>query len=165
MNETNPYSTPQTDVSTHVEVSDHLRDLDFKRLKKMYHRSSNVNVITFLLGLGMIFITFAALAPDSTNSIEMRIFLFGLASLYAIAVVGLFKRTAWGRILGIMISILTLFGFPLGTLIGACGLFAFFGAPQLFGKNRVTHREVKAEFYLQKANLKKNKKSQSTFTS
>jgi hypothetical protein len=71
------------------------------------------------------------------------------------AVVGLFKRTAWGRILGIIVCVISLINIPIGTAIGAFGLFAFFGAPELFGSNRVTHRELKTEFKLQKAQMKK----------
>ena len=43
-----------------------------------------------------------------------------------LAGVGILKRKAWGRVLGIIISILGLLNFPLGTLIGIYGLFVLF---------------------------------------
>jgi hypothetical protein len=43
-----------------------------------------------------------------------------------LAGVGILKRKAWGRVLGIIVSILGLLNFPLGTLIGIYGLFVLF---------------------------------------
>src|SRR6266496_947575 len=154
MNDTNPYSAPHTDVSTNFAGSGQLRELDFNQLKKLYHRSCNVNAITFLLGLGLIPLAIASLVPDIGHEVPRVIFI-GFAVFIAVAVIGLFTRTSWGRILGIIVCIISLINIPIGTLIGIFGLFAFFGAPQLFGANRVTHKELKSEFKLRKANLKK----------
>jgi FtsH-binding integral membrane protein len=155
MNETNPYSAPQTDVYANRIITDKLQGLDFKQLKKLYHRSCNVNAITFLLGLGLIALAIVSILPDAEYETSMRFVFVGLTVFYAMAVVGLFKRTAWGRILGIIVCVISLINIPIGTAIGAFGLFAFFGAPELFGSNRVTHRELKTEFKLQKAQMKK----------
>ena len=155
MNETNPYSAPQTDVDANHTVTDKLQGLDFKQLKKLYHRSCNVNAITFLLGLGLIVLAIDSMLPNAEYEPFIRFVFVGLAVFYAVGVVGLFKRTAWGRILGIIVCIISLINIPIGTAIGAFGLFAFFGAPELFGSNRVTHRELKSEFKLQKAQMKK----------
>ena len=154
MNEINPYSAPETDVYANRATTDKLQGLDFKQLKKLYHRSCNVNAITFLLGLGLIGLAIVSMLPDAEYEPFMRFVFVGLAIFYAVAVVGLFRRTAWGRILGIIVCIISLINIPIGTAIGAFGLFAFFGAPELFGSNRVSHRELKSEFKLQKANIK-----------
>ena len=154
MNEPNPYTPPQSESVPPNGDGTALGGHDFKQLKKLYHRSSNVNVITFLLGLGLIFIVILSAIPDMGEDFP-RFLLIGIAAFYAAAIVGLFKRTSWGRILGIIVCILSLVNIPIGTLIGAFGLFAFFGSPQLFGKDRLTHNELKAEFKLQKAALKK----------
>lgn len=154
MNETNPYSSPQTDVSVNHAISGKFKELDFKQLKKLYHRSCNVNVITFLIGLGLITLAVITILPDTEYESFMRFIFIGLMVFYAAAVIGLYKRTSWGRILGIIACILSLINVPLGTLIGVFGLFAFFGAPELFGANRI-NKEVKTEFKLQKANMKK----------
>jgi len=155
MNETNPYAAPETDVSVSRDVTDKLQGLDFKQLKKLYYRSCNVNAITFLLGLAVILLVVVSMLPDTGQETTMKWVFMGLAAFYASAAVGLFRRTAWGRILGIIVSLLSLINIPIGTVIGACGLFAFFGAPELFGANRITHRELKSEFKLQKASMKK----------
>lgn len=152
MNVTNPYSSPQTDVSTNLSVVDNFRGLDFKQLKKLYYRSCNVNAITLLLGLGLIAMAMASMLPSLA---DIRLIIIGIAVYHAVAVTGLVKRTSWGRILGILACIIALISIPIGTIIGASGLLAFCGAPELFGVNRVTHRELKDEFNLQKANLKK----------
>ncbi|MFT4175933.1 MAG: hypothetical protein QM627_04695 [Luteolibacter sp.] len=154
MNDTNPYSSPQANPSINFSGSDQFRDLDFKQLKKLYHRSSNINVITFLLSIALIASAFASIMPDIGEEIP-RVAFIGMTIFYALAVAGLFRRTSWGRILGIVVCIMSLLSIPIGTLIGAFGLFAFFGAPQLFGTDRVTHKELKSEFKLRKANLKK----------
>ena len=52
-----------------------------------------------------------------------------------VAGVGLLRRKSWGRILAIVVSILGLLNFPLGTLIGAYALWVLFqdSAPAYFG--------------------------------
>jgi len=40
--------------------------------------------------------------------------------------IGLWKRHAWARVGGIVLSILLLFGFPFGTILGAYGLWVLF---------------------------------------
>jgi hypothetical protein len=162
MNETNMYSAPQTDVYANRMITDKLQGLDFKQLKKLYYRSCNVNAFNFFLGLGSIGLLFLLISPINeyesfTKYTEksMKLVSVGQAVFYAVAVVGLFKRTAWGRIVGIIVCVIILINFPIGTAMGAFGLFAFFKAPELFGSNRVTHRELKTEFTLQKAQMEK----------
>jgi hypothetical protein len=134
MNETNPYSAPQTDVYAHRMITDKLQGLDFKQLKKLYYRSCNVNAINFILGLGLIGLLFLLISPISEyeNSIKFaekstKFAFVGLTVFYAVAVVGLFKRTAWGRIVGIIVCVMALINIPTGTAIGAFGLFVFSG--------------------------------------
>ncbi len=154
MSEINPYTTPQADLSADVVASDRFGGLEFKQLRKLYHRSCNVNAIAFLMALGFTAMAVMTLIPGGGNDTPMTLMFIGLTAFYAVALVGLFKRTGWGRILGIIVSILCLASIPIGTIVGVCGLFAFFGAPQLFGADRITHRELKLEYKLQKANMK-----------
>jgi hypothetical protein len=74
----------------------------------------------------------------------------GLALFYLVAIIGMLKRTSWGRVMGIIVCILTLINIPLGTLIGIVGLFAFIKAPNLFGPGRVPHKDLKTEYKLRK---------------
>ena len=155
MSEQNPYTSPQAEVSQPAQGNAEFANLDFQSLKKLYHRSCNVNAITFLLGLGLIFLLVASFLPSGEGEPSLRFVFIGLAVFYAIAIFGLFNRSSWGRILGIIVCIISLINIPIGTLIGIFGLFAFFGSPQLFGAERVTHKALKAEFKLQKSHLKK----------
>lgn len=43
-----------------------------------------------------------------------------------IAGAGMLARQSWGRVLGIVVSVLTLLNFPIGTLIGGYALFLLF---------------------------------------
>ncbi|MEM0896914.1 MAG: hypothetical protein AAGJ79_08500 [Verrucomicrobiota bacterium] len=151
MSETNPYEAPQSDVAAPIPETYQFKDLDFKQLKKLYYRSCNVNGITGLLVLGLIFIVIASFMPDIVAE-GLQLVFIGLAVFYAVTIFGLFKRTSWGRILGIIVCIISLINIPIGTLIGVLGLFAFFGAPELFGPDRVLHKDLKSEFKLRKKN-------------
>ncbi len=155
MEEQNPYTSPQSEIAQPTQGNAVFSNLDFKSLKKLYHRSCNVNAITFLLGLGFIFLLVASFLPVNEGEPSLRFVFIGLAVFYAMAIFGLFNRSSWGRILGIIVCIISLINIPVGTLIGIFGLFAFFGAPQLFGSDRVRHKDLKAEFKLQKSNRKK----------
>lgn len=155
MNETNPYTSPQSNVGQPEKNNSDLGSLDFKSLKKLYCRSRNVNAITFLLGLGLIVLLGGSFLPSEEGEPSLRFIFMGLAVFYAVAIVGLYNRSSWGRILGIIVCIISLINIPLGTLIGIFGLFAFFGSPQLFGVERLTHKSLKEEFKSQKSNRKK----------
>lgn len=146
---TNPYAAPVSSVSDLPLPSSLHGITDFAQLKKLYHRSCNVNGIAFLLGLGLV-ITAGVLAVQQHTD-EVKLILLALIAFYVPTIIGLYLRTSWGRILGIIACLLALINIPMGTIIGIMGLFAFFGAPQLFGPDRITHRAVKAQFKAQKA--------------
>jgi len=159
MNEPNPYATPESDVAVEVNANASLSDLDFKKLKKLYYRSCNVNAITFLIGLALIFILVGLFqSRDQIDSLFL-LMISGLVVFYVLAIVGLYTRKSWGRILGIIVSVLSLINVPVGTLIGIFGLFAFIGSPQLFGENRFTHEALKTEFKWQKTKQKRAKRA------
>lgn len=162
MSEQNPYAAPQTNVANPIIGDEQFKSLDFKELKKLYYRSCNVSSITFLLVLGLLFISTLFFIPDFWQGQEVQVFryiLIGITVFYTITIVGLFLRTSWGRIMGIIVCFMALINIPFGTIIGAFGLFAFFCAPQLFGSNRITHKALKTEFKLQKKAQKMRKKA------
>jgi len=158
MREENPYATPKADVAAELVGNAALSSFEFKTLQKLYYRSCNVNAITFFIGLGLasiLVVFFISLGEIGSGFILVFI---GLVIFFTLTVVSLYKRKSWGRVLGIIASIMSLLNFPLGTLIGVFGLFAFIGAPQLFGVNRIEHKALKAEFKLQKLKRKTQKK-------
>ena len=57
--------------------------------------------------------------------IVFAVILLVVAALEAIAGFGLWQHKRWARILAIIMSILSLFAFPIGTIIGAIGIYLF----------------------------------------
>lgn len=127
-----------------------LGDYSWSQLKKLYYRSCNVICITFLMGLGVAALG-AILVSSGARMGDMGPLVPIIVIFNLLAVVGLILRTGWGRILGIIACFMSLLNIPLGTIIGLAGLFAFFGAKELFGEGRLTHGEVKAAFKARKA--------------
>ena len=97
------------------------------------------NGILLLLGLcGFVFLVGIGIfaAADSGDAVAMPILgLTGTVGLALFAVVGLpgmlagygmLKRKKWGQILGIVVGLLSLFNFPIGTAIGGYTLFVLF---------------------------------------
>jgi hypothetical protein len=149
MNTQNPYSPPLATDSPAFGGNSQFSDLDDKALNKLYYRSCNVSGIAILLLFGLVFLVIAIAMPETDLGLPKPVFM-GLALFYLIAIIGMFMRTSWGRVMGIIVCILTLINIPLGTVIGIVGLFAFIKAPNLFGSGRVLHKDLKTEFKLRK---------------
>jgi thiol:disulfide interchange protein len=149
MNSINPYSAPQSDISAPLVLDSQFGDLDAKSFNKLYYRSCNVTAFAVLLLVAIVFLATAIFGPRYSNAIP-KYALIGACVFYLITSIGLFKRTSWGRIMGIIVSIISLISITLGTIIGIVGLFAFVKAPNLFGENKILHKDLKAEFKLRK---------------
>ena len=54
-------------------------------------------------------------------------------------------RTRFGRVLGIIMCCLNLLSVPIGTIAGILGLHALLSAPELFGKNKISHAQLKSK--------------------
>ena len=63
----------------------------------------------FLAGLGIIF----------------AIIMLAIAVFEAFVGYGLWTKTSWARVAAIVLSVLSLFSFPIGTIIGAIGIWLF----------------------------------------
>ncbi len=118
-------------------------------------RKNQVDLVGWLwivAGLLSLFILFMALLiflgvsfiPEVGESVRfiLRIMALGswiLAALLSlpqiVAGLGILKRQEWARILGIVLSILALFRFPLGTALGIFSLYV------------LTHRETTSLFH------------------
>ena len=155
METTNPYDAPEVDDLVSNEESSKFSQLNFKALQKLYYRSINVSTIAGLIILGTIgLIGLTAQSTLAGRQFEVVYLLLSIA--YVAASIGLVKRTKWGKVLGSIICCLMLLSIPLGTIIGIAGLVAFFKAPELFGKERITHKELKHEFKYRKKNKLKD---------
>ena len=149
-----PYAPPLTAETLAPDPDSRFGELDDKAFKKLYYRSCNVTGIAFLLGLALLAIVGAATLVRGEEGVFNTPILIGLAAFYLVTLIGLIKRTSWGRILGIIVCVLSLISIPIGTIIGIMGLFAFIGAPNLFGPDRIPHKELKAEFKMRKKRRK-----------
>jgi hypothetical protein len=67
-----------------------------------------------------------ALAAIGVSGLALTIFLLVLAVPYIICGWGLWKRRSWARILGIVLAVLALPNFPLGTAFGVYALIILF---------------------------------------
>ena len=149
----NAFAAPEVDEAARWpdEEDGHLGRLPFERLKKLYLRSCNVSGVAVLMILGAIYLIalpslIPAEMPRNETALVFQTVLTTLGILYLIGAVGIFLRARWGRIVGIIACVLMLANIPLGTIIGIIGLFAFIGAPKLFGPDRLRHGDLKQAY-------------------
>jgi len=148
----NPYTAPETEVQDEsVESgSADFKHLNWKELKKFYYRSCNVSGLAALMVIGIlgsIFMVISGMFEGMLVTLILTILIFNFVS-----VIGIIMRTKWGRIMGIISCCIMLISIPWGTIIGIMGLFAFGKCPELFGEDRVLHRDIKTEFKHRKKN-------------
>lgn len=154
-NNFNPYEAPKAKGLVDPSENDGsmLETMDFKKLEKMYYRSHNVSGLAALMILGVLGIGFM-LTRIQLDSTFMAIYI-GILAFNTVSIVGIIQRSAWGRILGIICCFLMLININvLSIIIGIMGLFAFFGAPELFGPERITHKELKEVYKRRKKERK-----------
>ncbi|MBW2005306.1 MAG: hypothetical protein JRI72_12015 [Deltaproteobacteria bacterium] len=146
--------TDMFNPSEKSEIKEKNRQLDsysFEEVKKLYNKSRNVSAIggicvflavIYLLG----FLLFFPSSESSQDELFVMVIFFGVMVFFIISAIGIFKRTNWGRTLGIIFCVLLLLAIPIGTIIGVVGIMAFSSAPELFGGNNLTHNEIEIEF-------------------
>lgn len=154
-NNFNPYEAPKTEEIVNFSENDGslLETMDFKKLEKMYYRSHNVSVIAALLILGVFGLTGLIFSAPLSN---MNYVIFIIVTvLFTVSVPGIIIRSNWGKILGIISCFVMIINISLfSIIIGIMGLFAFFGAPELFGPDRITHKELKEVYKRRKKERK-----------
>jgi hypothetical protein len=164
MNDANVYAPPETDIrqsGTGSGGDAALRRMNTKEVKKLYNHSRSIGALVFLwsLGLGATILGVIAMSSLKGKALEegpssgVLIAIVGvMVAIYGAAVYSCWTRQSWGRVLGIVLCALMLLNFPLGTLIGIFGLIALIGGSRLFGPDRLTHAQLKAEVAYRKAN-------------
>lgn len=158
MSQDNPFVTPQVDEATIPVSLGNLAEYSDAQIKKLYHRSCNVMGVAVLLILGALLLSGLLIAArNSGEMLNISLpFIIGIIIFNLLAALGAILRHTWGRVVGIIACILLLLNLKLiPIIIGIMGLFAFIGAKELFGPNRVTHAEVKAAFKATKARHKR----------
>lgn len=157
MNAENPYKTPET-INPESIVSDGspISSMDRKRFKKLYYRSVNINTIAVLLLLSVCFLIWlvsfqSKIAESRGEYIIISPVFYVSVTLSCIATIGLFMRSTWGRIVGILACIGMIFNLHfISIIVGIAGLFALFKAPELFGPKRILHKDLKKEYKIRK---------------
>ncbi len=71
----------------------------------------------------------AGVYAAGVTAIVMAIIMLLLAVIYLVIGIAIWKHKPWARMAAIVLSVISLFGFPLGTIIGIFGIW-------LFGFNR-----------------------------
>ncbi len=89
-------------------------------------------------------------SEDGFNNVFLGIIAVSMILTIA-AVYGSWTRKSWARGLGIVLCVLMLFNFPLGTIIGIFGIISLAKGARLFGPNRITHQQLKAEVAARKS--------------
>src|ERR1035437_7369701 len=155
----NPYAAPQSDVSITLERND-FKDIPTGKLKKLRNDSHSIRAVYALLFIGVVVsiigvvVTFFSLFVSKGP--EMAIpglpIVLGCGVFYLVTLIGLMKRTAWGRVLGCILGGLALLAFPIGTLIGVLILVALGRSKELFGPDHLDHKSLEAEWKYRKKN-------------
>lgn len=144
----NVFAPPRSDVEVQ-EGPDALWELDWKGIRKLYLASVNVRALGMLYGLaafgtlvsGGVGILMPAQPQLKYMPALMAIFI-AIGLLYLVACVTSYTRPSWGRWLGIGVATLSLFSFPIGTIIGILALIAYIQGARLFGPDRFLHKDV-----------------------
>lgn len=161
MSAENPYAAPVADpVNPEALQRKAFPEMDTKRLKQLRNDSHSIRTLAVLLvfsNLMLAFLFFFTIAGDGgTMGIgfpELAIQAVILGVNVATAT-GLFKRAVWGRVMGFITCGIMLIGFPIGTLIGILCLIALARGGVLFGPDRLSHKELGAEWkYRKKAKI------------
>jgi len=74
----------------------------------------------------------------------------GLLMFFGFVAYGSWIRPSWGRILGVLFCILSLFAIPIGTIVGVLGLIAYGRGSSLFGENRYESKILEDELKYRK---------------
>lgn len=124
--------------------------LSTKEVKKLHNRSRSLRALSFfwLLAAALCVVFTATAAPQTVGSIIYPVY----AGLAVLAAIGSFLFKTWSRLLSMALCVLLLIAFPIGTIFGVLGLIALWGSKPLFGSNRISQDQLRAELKLRESN-------------
>ena len=127
-----------------------LTSLSTKEIKKLYNLSRSVRALSFfwLLAVALCVVYTYAATPGTMALIMFPTF----AVLAAFAAVGSWLFQNWARILGMILCVILLLAFPVGTIFGVLGFIALWGSKRLFGPNRLSQNQLQKELEHRKSN-------------
>ncbi len=120
-----------------------LTSLSTKEVKKLHNLSRSVRTLSFfwLLATALCIVYTYTATPQTIGSIIFPTY----AVLAAVAAVGSFLFKMWSRIFSMILCVLLLIAFPIGTIFGILGLLVLWGSKRLFGPNRISQSQLKEE--------------------
>jgi hypothetical protein len=146
----NAFAPPRANLETQTGPQE-LWEMPFKDLKKLYLASVNIRALGILYGLGALGgLVAGVLLVNGSMESGLAFVLLGSGVVSVAACISSYTRPGWGKVVGILLCILSLFNFPLGTLIGILGLIAYYNGGKLFGPNRLLHKDVVAVYKVRK---------------
>ena len=120
-----------------------LTSLSTKEIKKLYNLSRSARALSFfwLLAIALC-VGFTATAAPGTMALVM---FPTFAVLAGFAAVGIWLFQNWSRILSMILCVILLLAFPIGTIFGILGFIALWGGKRLFGPNRLSQKQLQKE--------------------
>lgn len=116
----------------------------FLRLKAIYRRSVSANIFTGFIFCAMALSFWIVFQNPGQTGIRA---VFGCLGLfYLVAGITLGRRSSLGRYLGMLAAVTFLPLLPLGTLVGAYGLYSLIPDWSIFGKTRLMHDEIQKAY-------------------
>ena len=151
----NVFAPPRSNVAVNTGP-DELWDLSWKDLRNLYYASVNIRALGVLNVAGVVILAIAFIVParQATSAAPLYIFLAAAGALSLLMAWTAFARPRWGRWFGIVMLVLGLLNFPIGTLISIVGLIAYVRGRRLFGDDRIQHKDL-AEVFKQRKVEKK----------
>jgi hypothetical protein len=153
----NVYAPPRANLETQ-EGPQELWQIEFKQLKRLYYATINIRALGVLCALGslglvaaVMFATSSYIASGYGRAMALILFVYG--GLSVVGSITSFTRPRWGRIVGIILCVLSLISFPIGTVIGILGTIAYAHGKRLLGPDRLLHRDV-VDVYKQRKKAK-----------
>jgi len=135
-----PTSTPNVGRQAFPELST-------KELKKLRNDSSSIRALSVLWILGAVILLVAAGVADA-DEVGIPPVVFAILGVLQLATaIACWTWSTAGRWMGLLVCLLMVPGVPIGTLIGLLGLVAFARSGSLFGSQRISVLDVKAEFW------------------
>ena len=125
------------------------------QVKRLLNHSSSIQTLCVLWCIGAVVAAILVVGlfnsgVQNEEDMILAIFAIPMLVLQIFAIVGGFKRSKWGRTVGMITCALMLINIPCGTLIGVLGLIAYGGGTVLFGPGRITQAELKKEVKFRK---------------
>jgi hypothetical protein len=157
----NVFAPPRSNVVVNTGPRE-LWDLSWKDLRNLHYASVNIRAIGVLNIVGAVIVIAALAIPafsraDASGAASLvPLFIFmGLASALSIVFAWTaFTRPRWGRWFGIVMLVLGLLNFPIGTLISIVGLIAYVRGRRLFGDDKILHKDLADVFKQRKLEKK-----------